>query len=338
MAEPAYIDMLQGTEAEVAETEDQLALPCLSRGSSLCESALAQAWPFPTHADSRDSEELAVPDSDTAYNSALRDLRFSSYAFQVAASAALNTARVQKEVKSLAKDLPCDSSASIYVSMNQDYMGYFQAILSGTTDSPYAYGLYLFDISLPEDYPYNPPKMTILTTGNGNVRFNPNLYADGYLCLSILNTWGSTPEEMWSAAGHSTLLQVLISIQSLIMDHNVIQKEPGYEDYGSESEGNLLYRDIVRYNNMKWAMEDVIRNPSPAFAEVIRTHFRLLREDILAMGLKWLEETLDDNPEDPDGLVAAHNCSTCEEFRLKGRKTCMREAYEALAVALASLP
>lgn len=335
--------MLQeaGAVAEPAELQEDL-LPCLSRGSSVCETqatAVPSSQPLPIPSDDPNPEEIAVPDSDTAYNTALRDLRFSSYDFPASAPSppSLNTARVLKEVKSLARDLPCDSSASIYVRMDKDNMGYFQAILSGTQDTPYSYGLYLFDIRLPEDYPCSPPNMSILTTGNGSVRFNPNLYAEGYMCLSILNTWGSTPEEMWSPAGYSTIMQVLISVQSLIMDQNVIQKEPGYEEYASESEGNLLYRDIVRYNNMKWAMADMIRSPIPAFAEVIHAHFRLLREDILTTGLKWVEETQEDNPEDQEGLVSAHNYPTLEEFHAKGRKTCMREAYEALAEALASL-
>lgn len=330
--------------AEPVEGQEDLIglLPTLSRGSSQCETQatavpLSQSIPIPS--DDPNPEEIAVPNSDTAYNTALRDLRFSSYDFQASAPnpPSLNTARVLKEVKSLARDLPCDSSASIYVRMDKDNMGYFQAIISGTPETPYSYGLYLFDIRLPEDYPCSPPNMSILTTGNGNIRFNPNLYAEGYMCLSILNTWGSTPEEMWSPAGYSTIMQVLISVQSLIMDQNVLQKEPGYEEYTTESEGNLLYRDIVRYNNMKWAMTDMIKRPNPAFAEVIHAHFTLLRKDILKTGLKWVEETQEDNPEDQEGLISAHNPSTLQEFHTKGRQTCMKEAYKALEEALASL-
>lgn len=322
--------------------EDLPSLPCLSRENSQCDSQtattpLTQALPTPS--DDIATESIVVPNSDTEYNAALRELRFSSYDFGQAATApaSLNTARVMKEVKSLARDLPCESTASVYVSMDRDNMSYFQTVISGTVDSPYAYGLYLFDIRLPEDYPYNPPKMTILTTGNGDVRFNPNLYADGYLCLSILNTWGSTPEEMWSPAGHSSILQVLISIQSLIMDSDVIQKEPGYEGYSTDSDENTLYRDIVRYNNMKYAMTDMIRNPPPAFAQVIHTHFSLLKTEIVKITGVWVEETLDDQPEDGEGLIASHNATTLDEFRGSGRKNCMRLAYEELVTALNSL-
>lgn len=64
MAESCYIDMLQEavTVAEAAEAaEDQL--PCLSRGSSLCDSVVLPVLPLPTHTDSLDLEEFAVPNS-----------------------------------------------------------------------------------------------------------------------------------------------------------------------------------------------------------------------------------------------------------------------------------
>lgn len=54
------------------------------------------------------------------------------------------------------------------------------------------------------------------TTGGGRVRFNPNLYACGKVCLSLLGTWQAGQGESWSADA-STTFQVLISIQSLIL-------------------------------------------------------------------------------------------------------------------------
>jgi len=61
----------------------------------------------------------------------------------------------------------------------------------------------------------------------GRVRFNPNLYANGKVCLSTLGTW-SGPS--WSPA--LSLAAVLISIQSL-MTESPYTNEPGYETVGS---------------------------------------------------------------------------------------------------------
>ena len=74
-----------------------------------------------------------------------------------------------------------------------------QTMISGPLDTPYAGGLFLFEVEYPELYPTTPPKMTLLTTGNGKVRFNPNLYANGYVCLSLLGTWQGNADEKWDA-------------------------------------------------------------------------------------------------------------------------------------------
>lgn len=45
-------------------------------------------------------------------------------------------------------------------------------IYVGPEDTPYGFGCFIFDIHL-NDYPARPPKVQLLTTGNGRVRFNP---------------------------------------------------------------------------------------------------------------------------------------------------------------------
>ena len=63
-----------------------------------------------------------------------------------------------------------------------------RCLISGPEGTPYEMGLFLFDLLLPEGYPSVPPLMEIETTGGGRVRFNPNAYADGKICLSLLGT------------------------------------------------------------------------------------------------------------------------------------------------------
>ena len=65
-------------------------------------------------------------------------------------------------------------------------------------------GCFEFDLLLPPDYPNRPPQVHFLTTGNGRIRFNPNLYNNGKVCLSLLGTWSGPG---WNAKT-STLLQV----------------------------------------------------------------------------------------------------------------------------------
>ena len=110
----------------------------------------------------------------------------------------------------------------------------FSALIGGNEDTPYAFGLYLFSLKIPGEifhsssssslslslfkflpsssssssfcfpfqltrpfcadrYPFEPPKVLILTV-DGRTRINPNLYANGKVCLSILGTWSGPGE------------------------------------------------------------------------------------------------------------------------------------------------
>jgi baculoviral IAP repeat-containing protein 6 len=95
---------------------------------------------------------------------------------------------------------------------------------TGPDGTPYANGCFLFDIGM-ADYPNKAPSVKFLTTGHGRVRFNPNLYNNGKVCLSLLGTWSGPG---WQA-NKSTLLQVLVSIQGLILVPDPFFNEPGFE-------------------------------------------------------------------------------------------------------------
>ena len=63
---------------------------------------------------------------------------------------------------------------------------------------------------------------------SGGLRINPNLYNSGKVCLSLLNTWSGSRKEKW-IPDQSTALQVLVSIQGLILNEKPYFNEPGYE-------------------------------------------------------------------------------------------------------------
>ena len=73
-------------------------------------------------------------------------------------------------------------------------------------DTPYSGGCYVFDFFFPGKYPNSPPTVNFRTTGGGSVRFNPNLYNCGKVCLSLLGTWEGAQGEQWNET--STVLQV----------------------------------------------------------------------------------------------------------------------------------
>lgn len=111
----------------------------------------------------------------------------------------------------------------IYVRFCSDRPDMMKAIIIGPEGTSYENGVFEFDIFCPANYPYEPPKFCLKTTGNGKVNFNPNLYADGKVCLSLLGTW---PGQPWDPS-QSTLLQVLVSIQAMILCEDPWYNEPG---------------------------------------------------------------------------------------------------------------
>jgi ubiquitin-conjugating enzyme E2 Z len=127
--------------------------------------------------------------------------------------------RIQVDIKEL-RDSPIPG---IFVVPDDDKVSRMHALITGPEETPYENGFFYFLIQFPHDYPLAPPQVRIMTTGGGTVRFNPNFYANGKVCLSILGTW-SGPS--WVATMH--LSTVLLSIQSL-MSPMPLHNEPGYE-------------------------------------------------------------------------------------------------------------
>ncbi len=115
--------------------------------------------------------------------------------------------RIAQELVTLSTSLPLSSSSSVFVRCDEDRIDVMKVLIIGPEDTPYSMGCFEFDVFFPPSFPHHPPCIILKTTGNGTVRFNPNLYNCGKVCLSILNTWSGRPEEMWNPET-STLLQV----------------------------------------------------------------------------------------------------------------------------------
>lgn len=65
-----------------------------------------------------------------------------------------------------------------------------------------------------------------------------NLYEEGKVCLSILGTWAGEASESWSA-GKSSLFQVFLSIQGLVLVKEPWFCEPAYEKLRGTVEGTV---------------------------------------------------------------------------------------------------
>ncbi|KAM3369244.1 hypothetical protein ACQJBY_017253 [Aegilops geniculata] len=175
---------------------------------------------------------------------------------------------VQREWKILENNLPY----TIYVQAFENRIDLLRAVMAGASGTPYHDGLFFFDLLLPPSYPDAPPQVYYHSFG---LRLNPNLYASGTVCLSLLNTFGGEGTEIWSPAT-SSLLQVLVSIQGLVLNNQPYYNEAGYEALVGTPEG---CRNALPYNENAYlltlrTMLHLLRRPPLGFEEFVRDHFR----------------------------------------------------------------
>ncbi|CAI9087446.1 OLC1v1021516C1 [Oldenlandia corymbosa var. corymbosa] len=184
--------------------------------------------------------------------------------------------KVQREWSILEKDLP----ETIFVRIYEENMNLLRAAIIGAPGTPYHDGLFFFDIFLPSEYPYQPP---VVYYNSGGLRVNPNLYESGKVCLSLLNTWTGSGSEVWNPE-KSTVLQVLLSLQALVLNEKPYFNEAGYDSQVGKAEGE---KNSVSYNENAFlvsckSMLYVLRKPPKHFEALVGEHFRQRYKSILA--------------------------------------------------------
>lgn len=109
-------------------------------------------------------------------------------------------ARVQKELVDCRKDA---EGSGIRVALKGDNLVNLIGTIPGPTGTPYDGGVFQIDITLPDGYPFEPPKMKFSTKV-----WHPNISSqNGAICLDIL-------KDQWSPA--LTLKTALLSVQALL--------------------------------------------------------------------------------------------------------------------------
>ncbi|CAM0880558.1 unnamed protein product [Alopecurus aequalis] len=185
------------------------------------------------------------------------------------------TKTIQNEWKLLQRDLP----GSVYVRVYEDRIDLLRAAIVGPAGTPYHDGLFFFDVRFPPEYPRCPPKVHY---HSGGLRINPNLYESGKVCLSLLNTWWGSGCEKWGKS-KSTMLQVLISIQGLVLNDKPYFNEPGYKSTVNTPVGeknSLAYNQTAFVLSCKTMLYS-LRKPPKHFEILVLRHFHEREQAIL---------------------------------------------------------
>ncbi|KAF2354207.1 Ubiquitin-conjugating enzyme E2 [Trinorchestia longiramus] len=202
---------------------------------------------------------------------------------------------VKNEMRLLQSSLP----AGIWVRGYQDRMDLYSVMIRGPAKTPYQDGLFFFDFQLSADYPHAPPLCNYVPYCSD--RLNPNLYEDGKVCVSLLGTWSGKGTEVWT--GKSNLLQVIISIQGLILVSEPYFNEAGYErQKGSQQghENSRMYNEMVLLKLIQ-ATARMLQHPPTPFKEEIFEHFNENAANFIIRLERWLSMS--------EGHNAAHPLS-----------------------------
>ncbi|KAI4328399.1 hypothetical protein L6164_020756 [Bauhinia variegata] len=110
--------------------------------------------------------------------------------------------RLMRDFKRLQQDPP----AGISGAPQDNNIMLWNAVIFGPDDTPWDGGTFKLTLQFTEDYPNKPPTVRFVSR-----MFHPNIYADGSICLDIL-------QNQWSPI--YDVAAILTSIQSLLCDPN----------------------------------------------------------------------------------------------------------------------
>jgi ubiquitin-protein ligase len=157
--------------------------------------------------------------------------------------------RIANDVKYILNNERSLSLENIYYKHDEDNILKGYALIIGQKNTPYGYGYYFFEFTFPDNYPFSPPVVRYLTN-DGTMRFNPNLYTNGKVCLSLLNTWSG---DSWTSC--QTINSILLTL-SIVLCENPLLNEPGVQD--NKTDAIEKYNYVVTYKNIEFSICKII--------------------------------------------------------------------------------
>ena len=175
---------------------------------------------------------------------------------------------IRRQFVQLSKGLPQGTAA---VSFEGTSMA-CRLVIMGPPGTPFAYVPWVFDVFMGADFPQEPPQLHYHSYVGQ--KMGPNLYPEGKVCLSLLGTWHAQEEsEGWDPQA-STLLQLVVSLQGIILTELPFFMEAGYDRLQGTADGEIKAR---QYNEMAVVLAlrsftGLVQRPPTALEALIRTH------------------------------------------------------------------
>jgi ubiquitin-conjugating enzyme E2 Z len=213
--------------------------------------------------------------------------------------------RLLSDVKHIIQN-PLTENGIYYMHDDSDILkGY--ALIIGPENTPYFGGNYFFEFLFPADYPSSPPLIKYCTNGD-NIRFNPNLYTNGKVCVSILNTWRGP---QWSAC--QTISTILLTLCTLLCKDPLLN-EPGISIAHRDFE---KYTKIIEYKNIEIAILKIVTKAEGVYPMKFDMFYYIVKEQYLKNRDKivsYLEQKKKDEPKLQHFVTELYGLNTTLEY------------------------
>ena len=208
----------------------------------------------------------------------------------------------------------------IYYSHDEDDIMKGYALIIGPSETPYFGGFYFFELHFPADYPYSPPLVIYCTNGD-NIRFNPNLYVNGKVCISLLNTWRG---EQWTAC--QTISTILLNLCTLLCN-NPLLNEPGITIKHTDL---TKYNKIIEFKNIDIAIIQMMKKKPGVFPEKFEGFYLIMKEYFLKnkdVILSFIENKEQNQEHTECYIIHIYNMNVCINWSrlLKNYKDLIKE-------------
>lgn len=213
--------------------------------------------------------------------------------------------RLMRDVKAIIKN-PLTDNGIYYIHDEEDMLkGY--ALIIGPEDTLYFGGNYFFEFCYPVDYPHSPPTITFCTNGD-KIRFNPNLYTNGKVCVSVLNTWRGP---QWTSC--QTISTVLLTLCTLLCK-NPLLNEPGITEKHIEFNS---YNKIIEFKNIDIAILKMVEQNPTYYPRQFNIFYPYVKENYLKNKEKILAYVGERVNQKPESIVTClYHMSTTINYKL----------------------
>lgn len=134
--------------------------------------------------------------------------------------------------------------SGVFIRHGMGRLDVMKVLIVGPPGTPYENGLFEFDLLCGNTFPAEPPKMLFRTTAGGTIGFNPILYSNGTVCLSLLGTWSEGLS--WNMGHESSVWQLLEGLRGDILNETPYNNDPGNDEKPDSPLSKPYNRSVYR--------------------------------------------------------------------------------------------